>query len=379
MFDRLRLGVLLLACVAVSISGCSNASSGLDSIQVTPSTNAMVQGGPTLQLTATGTFGNAKHLTTASVTSGVVWSSSSSGIAQVDPSTGVVSAGGAGTATITATAQGFAGPVSSSATVTVTAPASGPGGSGPVSSEGLISLTIVPSAITVGDLQDTGNFVAIGTYAVAPVVRDVTNSVVWSSSFPQYFPVTSNTGGNAGATAGIVTAYGSGVNAQITAEVTDPVTQSIQYATATFSCPYVAPCPCTLAYGGCAVDVPSCPNGPVAGSCFPGSEPINPLLSSVTVYNEGLNNTTWLVTAPSATGTPNVINCGPGAGKGNSVCTAYYPVNVPFTLTAPAGTGNFGGWSHNCTPNPNPPTAAGPNTCTLTPTTSSETVGAIFN
>ena len=375
MLDRFCLKMLLLAVLAAPFTGCT-APSGLDSIQVTPSTNAMVAGGPTLQLSATGTFGNAKHLTTAPLTSGVTWTSTSPGIAQVGASTGLVTAVGAGTTTITATAMGYNGPVSSIATVTVTLP-TGTGGTGTTSSTSLISLTIIPSSITVGNLQDTGNFLAIGTYAVAPQVRDVTNSVVWSSSFPNVFPVNTNTGGNIGAPAGIVTAYGSGTNATIIAEVTDPVTRSIQYATASFSCPYVAPCPCTLA-NGCNPAIASCPNGPVAGSCYPGSQ-ASALLSTVTVYNEGLNTTNWLVTAPSATGTPNVINCGPGAGSGKSVCVATYPIGTPFTLTAPAGTGKFGGWSSNCTPVPNPPTEAGPNQCILTPTDASETVGAIFN
>jgi hypothetical protein len=297
---------------------------------------------------------------------------------------GVVMAEANGTTTITATAQGFNGPVSSSVSVTVTG-GSGTGPTGPVSSEGLVSLTIIPSSITVGNLQDTGNFIAIGTYTVAPVVRDVTNSAVWLSSFPNSFPVNSNTGGNAGATAGIVTAYGAGTNATIIAEIVDPVTKSIQYATASFSCPYVAPCPCTLA-NGCNPAITTCPNGPVAGSCFPDSQG-SALLSTVTVYNEGLNNTNWQVTAPSATGTPNVIHCGPGwTGAGGSVCVSTYPVGTPFVLTAPAGAGAFGGWSSNCTPvvspinlTPTTITANGPNYCELDPTTSSETVGVIFN
>lgn len=385
MFNRLCFGALLIAGIAFSFAGCSNSSTGLDSIQVTPATNTMVAGGPTLQLTATGTFGNAKHLTTAAVTTGVAWTSSSSGVARVDASTGVVTAESAGTATITATAKGFNGPVTSTATVTVTAPSTG---TGPVSSTSLISLTIIPSSITVGNLQDTGNFLAIGTYSEAPQVRDVTNSVVWLSSFPNVFPVDTNTGGNSGATAGIVTAYGSGTNAQIMAEVTDPVTGSIQYATASFSCPYVAPCPCSVEQG-CSTPVTSCPNGPVAGSCYPDSQ-ASALLSTVTVYNEGLNNTNWEVTAPSATGTPNVIHCGPGwtlnGGTGGSVCVSTYPIGTPFVLTAPAGAGAFGGWSSNCTPVVSPTdltpatiTAGGPNYCELNPTTSSETVGVIFN
>jgi hypothetical protein len=100
----------------------------------------------------------------------------------------------------------------------------------------------------------------------------------------------------------------------------------------------------------------------------------------LTVYNEGLNTTNWLVTAPSVTGTPNVLHCGPGsngAGLGGSVCVATYPVGSTIMLTAPAGAGNFGGWSYNCSGTA-PVTAGGPNTCKVTLTTN-DTVGAVFN
>jgi hypothetical protein len=386
MFNRFCFGTLLLAGFVVSFTGCT-ASSGLDSIQVTPITNALVAGGPTLQLTATGIYGNAAHTHTQDITTQVTWASSSSGIASVGATTGVVTAAGNGTATITATAMGYKGPVTSSVTVTVT----GGGTTSSTRADGLISLTIVPSSLSVLDLQGTGNFLAIGTYATPPTVRDVTNlpNTTWLSSFPNSFPVNTNSGGNTGATAGIVTAYGSG-GTNITVEVADTgstsTTPSFAYAQATFSCPLTLPCPCTLAHGGCVPDVTVC-STPVPGSCFPGSQG-SALLSTVTVYNEGVNTTNWLVTAPSATHTPNVMHCGPGwAGAGGSVCVATYPVGTPITITAtqPTGTGTFGGWSSNCLPinggtiNPNPSTAAGPNMCTLTPTASSETVGVIFN
>jgi hypothetical protein len=160
-----------------------------------------------------------------------------------------------------------------------------------------------------------------------------------------------------GATAGIVTAYGSG-SAVITAETTGS-DGSIQTATATFNCPLVLP------------DPPTTP-----GSCYPGSQAPS-LLATLTVYNEGLNTTNWLVTAPSATGTPNVIHCGPGSTPGGSVCVATYPIGTNVTLTAPATGAAFGGWSSNCT-NTGPITAVGPNSCTVTLTTN-DTVGAIFN
>jgi hypothetical protein len=79
------------------------------------------------------------------------------------------------------------------------------------------------------------------------------------------------------------------------------------------------------------------------------------------------------------------------------VATYPFPPNgatITVILIAPATGANFGGWSYNCTPStstgvplPGPTyyTAAGPNYCTVTFSTSSTTadtnvtVGAIFN
>ena len=195
------------------------------------------------------------------------------------------------------------------------------------------------------------------TYSAAPVVRDITNypTVTWISSFPSVFPVNNNTTGSLGATAGIVTAYGNG-SALITVEAKNS-DGSLITAEANFNCPLVLPTPTT------------------AGTCYPGSQTPS-LLATITVYNEGLNTTNWLVTAPSATGTPNVLNCGPGA-TGGSVCVATYPVGTTVTLTAPATGAAFGGWSYNCA-NIGTITATGPNSCTVTLLTN-DTVGAIFN
>ncbi len=328
----------------------------ITALTITPGSQSLSASGQTGQFIALGTSGTTGLQTDMTKSEQLKWSSSIPTIASIN-ATGLAAGASLGTSTITAV---YTNPdnsvVSATATVAVTlTPAPEP----------LLSLTIIPSTITVDNLQDTGNFIAIGTFSTPPTVRDLTNSVVWLSSFPNVFPVNSNTTpGNPGAPGGIVTAYGSG-GSTIIAEATDPATGSIQTATATFNCPLVLPNPTG--------------NPPTAGSCYPGSQ-ASALLSTVTVYNEGLNTTSWYITAPSATGTPNVIHCGPGwTGSGSSVCVATFPIGTPVTLTAPAGTGAFGGWSSNCTPTPNPPTAAGPNTCTLIPTTSSETVGAIFN
>jgi hypothetical protein len=321
MFARHCVRGILFLCLGSTFIGCDN--SGLDSIQVSPTTQSLAAG-QTAQLTAIGTYGNASHRTTQNITNAVIWTSTVSSVATVSTS-GLVTALGAGTTTITARTTAYNGTVSSSATVTVT----GSGG-GTTSGGTILSLTVIPSSITVGNLQDTGQFLAIGTFSTSPFVRDVTNlpSTTWISSAPNIFPVNSNdptkSGGNLGASAGIVTAYGIG-SGVITVEAKGG-DGTLQTATATFTCP--------------APDVP-----PKPGQCYQGSQ-VPSLLATLTVYNEGLNTTNWLVTAPSATGTANVLHCGPGssaANLGGSVCVATYPVGTTVTLTAPNTGAKFGG------------------------------------
>jgi uncharacterized protein YjdB len=229
--------------------------------------------------------------------------------------------------------------------------------------EPLLSITIIPNAISVNQILDSGNFLAFGNYSSTPTIRDITNEVTWISSAPDVFPV--ETAGVPGAQAGIVTAYGEG-GAVIIAEMVRPSScasnpsQSIctdsnpdgtvVTQTATFTCPI--------------------------GQC---GSPVAAQLATLTVYNAGQNNSSWLVTAPSSTGVPNLIHCGPsspGLGLGFSVCVGTYPIGSTVTLTeSPAGS-SFGGWSDNCetalnTPNTTP-------TCTVT-LDSNYTVGAIFN
>lgn len=319
-------------------------------VTITPGSQALSASGQTGQFIALGTSGTTGLQTDVTSSSQIKWSSSSPSIVSVSAA-GLATGLSAGSSTITAELTNTDGSVvSATATVAVSiTPAPEP----------LLSLTIIPSSITVGNLQDTGQFLAIGTYATAPYTRDLTNSpnLTWISATPSVFPVDSNTGGNSGATAGIVTAYGNG-SGDIIAEATNPSDGTIQTATATFNCPLLLPTPST------------------AGTCYPGSQ-APALLATLTVYNEGLNTTNWLVTAPSATGTPSVLHCGPGSTSGGSVCVATYPVGTSVILTAPATGAAFGGWSYNCTPT-TAVTAAGPNSCTVTLTTN-DTVGAIFN
>lgn len=397
MSARGYLGLILSVCLIVPVIGCGSAE--VDSISVSPATQSTTIG-QAVQLTAIGTYGHGSShpATQQDVTGKATWTSSAPSIATVS-STGLVTAVAAGTVTITASMNGFTGLVSGTSTVSVINPSGATGGV-----KGLLSLSIIPSSVTVNNLQGTGQFLAIGTFSSAPTVRDLTNSVTWISSAPNIFPISTNGTGAAasGTTAGIITAYGSG-NADVIAEAIDPTTGSIQTAEATFNCPYQAP----TVTNGVMTDVGSCNENTLASA----------LLSTLTIYSAGLNSTGWLVTAPSATGTPNVIHCGPAsstAGLGAPVCTATYPINptlpiaptpacpdvnvpcTPVIITAPAEAGvKFGGWTANCLPSDaagnvytNPPyvnsngpsfwSETGPNYCVVNLTVN-ETVGAIFN
>jgi uncharacterized protein YjdB len=323
-------------------------------VTIIPNSEELSASGQTGQFIALGTLGSNGLDEDVTNSGQITWTSSSPSVATV---TGGLATGvSVGSTTITVELKNPDGSiVSNSAQVTTTNTAA---------PEPLLSLNIIPASITVGNLQDTGQFLAIGTFSVSPTVRDLTNSVTWLSSAPNVFPVSTNGTGvpNPGADAGVATAYGTG-GATIIAEELDPTLTngSIQTATAEFNCPLILPTATT------------------AGSCYPGSQAPG-LLATLTVYNEGLNTTDWLVTAPSATGTPDVVHCGPGssgAGFGGSVCVASYPVGSAVILTAPAGAGNFGGWSYNCTPLA-AITAAGPNSCEVFLTTN-DTVGAVFN
>jgi uncharacterized protein YjdB len=343
-------------------------SEPLTALSITPTAESLSALGQTGQLIALGTSGTTGLEQNVTTSSQLSWTSSIPSIAKVS-SSGLVTGVSAGNTTISALWTNPDGSVvSASVAVTITTT---------TAPEPLLSLTIIPTSISVGNLEDTGNFLAIGTFSTVPYVRDLTNTVAWISDAPNIFPVSTNSDPvNPGAPGGVVTAYGNGTGV-IIAEATSS-DGTIQTATTTFSCPLVLPNP-----NG---------NPPTAGSCYPGSQAAS-LLATITVYNQGLNTTNWLVTAPSATNTPDVLHCGPGwTGSGGSVCTATYPLGTTITLTAPAEAGvAFGGWSYNCTPVV-PINAAGPNSCTITlgnvaPTgtpdvntgNSNVTVGAIFN
>jgi hypothetical protein len=319
------------------------------SVTILPGSQALSAQGQTGQFIALATSGSTGLQQDVTSSSQIKWGSSIPSVATVS-ATGLVTGITAGNSTVSVELTNSDGSVVTGTASVAVSITSAP--------EPLLSLTIIPGSITVGNLQDTGQFLAIGNFSTAPYVRDLTNSptLTWISSLPSVFPVNSNSGGNSGATAGIVTAYGAG-NVVIIAEAKS-TDGTIQTATANFSCPAPG-------------------STPTPGTCYQGSQ-APALLATLTIYNEGLNNSGWLITAPSATGTANVIHCGPAATTGGSVCVATYPIGTAITVTAPAEPGvNFGGWTSNCTP-VLPINAPGPNSCSVVLTTD-DTVGAIFN
>lgn len=362
LYTNTTTGSVVTGVATFTVSG--GAAEQVTSLSMLPTSLSLSSSGQTSQLILLGVAGSSGLTENLTSSPSVTWTSSTPTVATVS-ATGLVTGVNAGSSTIVAQYTNTDGSVVA-ANVAITVAVNGTG----TPLESITSLTVIPGSITVNDFKLSGQFLAIGTFSQAPFVRDVTNdpSTTWLSSEPNSFPVNTNSGGGSGASAGIVTAYASG-SAQIIAESAS-TDKTIQTATATFNCPYqlaAAPLP------------PTCPG-------LPNTLP-SQLISTLTIYNRGLNTTNWLVTAPSATGTADVLHCGPGwTGTGGSVCTASYPTSAgTVILTSPSGAGAFGGWSSNCTPsdvngNPiaGPGTPGGPNYCVVSLVTD-DTVGIIVN
>jgi hypothetical protein len=198
------------------------------------------------------------------------------------------------------------------------------------SPEPLISINVVPASTVVSNKGMTQQYLAFGTFTTIPTLRDITDTVTWITLEPNLVSI--NSAGTPGEVAGLATAmgyYGLGV---IYAEdtTTNPDHTLVLSNPVTFTC-----------------------KEPDADACDQSVAPA--LLATLTVFNAGSNSTNWLITAPSDTGVPNLIHCGPGsviAGLGNSVCTGTYAAGTNVTITASlagaALNNTFGGWTANC-------------------------------
>jgi hypothetical protein len=305
------------------------------------------------------------------ITNQVIWKSNTptvasicTAVAGVNPATpiscpttpGLVTAASAGTSIISAT---WVNPDSTELVQQATYSVNiGP------SPEPLISINVVPGDTTVSNKGMTQQYLAFGSFTTVPTYRDITDSVTWITLDPNLVSI--NSAGTPGEAAGLATAMGEEGLGVIYAEATNPDGTIVLSSPVTFTCqiPGVTPPICSQA---------------VAPS----------LLATLTVFNAGSNSTNWLITAPSDTGVPNLIHCGPGsllAGLGNSVCTGTYAAGTNVTITASLGgaalDNTFGGWTANCdttvdTPN-TAATCAFPNTATPSGLIGNQSAGALF-
>lgn len=301
----------------------ASVSQSLQSLSIIPTSQTVLSLGEKSQFIAIGSYGG-NPATTVNLTNQVTWGSSDASVATID-SSGVITATGAGTTTVTAIATdpNTQNVVTGTATFTVTIPAS---------TEPLLSLTIIPGSQSVGTVNETGQFIAIGTFSSAPTTRDVTSQVTWTSSDPKVATINAS---------GLATGLNTGSTA-ITAIYKEP-DGSLVTGAASFS----------------------------ESSAGAGIQ-----MATLTIVPAGANAPNGDVVSTDSTGALQVIHCGPGL-TGGSVCVGTFPLGSTVTLTATPELGSgasFYGWSSNCTVND--PTK--PNVCTVT-LSDNDTVGAIFN
>jgi hypothetical protein len=414
MIFRPVISCVLIACGAFFV-GCS-ASSTLSSIQVTPGTASVGTIGSTTQFTATGTYVRSGHPSnTQNITTGVTWASSSTDVATVNAS-GVATAVGIGTTSITATMTSSTGSVVGTASLTVAT--GGVGGA-----RDLTAITMIPGSQTLNAIGASAQFIVTGTYSAPPTTENLAGQVTWASSATDVATVNSS---------GLATAVGCGSSscaATITASATSlsgstiigaatltvspgsapqqrtlsainivpgPGTQTLAtlgetaqfIATGTYTAsPTTVDMTDTVTWASSAVDIATINSSGLATAVNCGTASCITVITATAQAQDGtLVVGTSNLTVNPGTGTPPLpqlsvylvgagtgtvvssppgINCN-GSGTG---CSAYFPTGSSVTLTATPG--GFGGWSANCTPN----TA---NPCTVTMSTN-ETVGAIFN
>jgi hypothetical protein len=187
--------------------------------------------------------------------------------------------------------------------------------------EPLLSINIVPGGTTVSNKGQTGQYLAFGTYSTTPTVRDLTSQVTWISLLPEVASIDS--WGIAGEIGGLATAQGYTGNAVIYAEATNPDGTVVLSNPQTFSCA-----------------------DPVTSVCD--QNVAHPQFATITVFIAGENTTPGYIVAPSDTGVPNLIHCGPGyKGPGGQVCTGTYETGTTVILKEnfSFGSTSFGGWS----------------------------------
>jgi len=275
----------------------------LVSLAVDPTTQSASAAGQTAQFLAIGTTntGATQNLTNVSQ-----WTSSDSSVATINAATGLATAVGNGTATITAVASNPDGSVvSGQATYTVKTSSSG-------SSEPLVSLAIVPSTETATAVNQTAQFIAIGTTATGTTVNLTNQSAtvsgatvsaaVWSSSNASTAKINSATG--------LATATGAGVSA-ITAIAKNP-DGSVVTGTATYT-----------------VTIPNAPEPLVSLAIMPGSQ-------AASAAGQTAN---FIAIGTTASGTTVNLTNQSATVNGSTISAAKWTSSSPSTATINSATG----------------------------------------
>ena len=170
-------GITATSDMTVTIPGSTSGTTGstIVSLAIIPGSQSVASPTQTTQFLAIGTTSSA---TTVNLTGQVAWSSSSTQIATIGVATGLATAVGQGSTTITAIYTNSTGGtvVAGTATFTVT------GGT----TEKYTAVAITPGTQGLSASGQTGQFIALGTSGTTGLETDVTNSaqIKWSSSIP---------------------------------------------------------------------------------------------------------------------------------------------------------------------------------------------------
>lgn len=215
--SQFALAAVSLACILV-LAGCGSGTPVLTSISVSPATQTIVVP-TTQQFTATGTYSDGSSKPGLAVT----WSSSTASVATIDPSSGVATAVGAGSTSITAAASGV---TSSPATLNVNQ---------------LQSIAVAPLTVTIG-VGQTQQYAATGTFkmfdgstSTSDITSQVNSANGWSSSAANVATI-GNTGlatAIAVGSAGITAALSGVTSPAATLTVSAPVAVSLVVSPAT--------------------------------------------------------------------------------------------------------------------------------------------------
>jgi len=299
-------------------SGSGPAIHDLISLTIIPGAQTVNAIGETAQFIVIGTFNNSP--TTQNMAGLVTWQSSDTNVASISSSGQATAVGCASTsclATITASATSLTGSTITGTTTLTVSPGSGP------ATRTLSAITIIPGLGTqiLQSLNETVQFLAIGTFTASPVTQDLTDKVTWQSS-----------------DVGIATINSSGLATSV-------------------GCSSTTGCITTI-----TASTTSATNADILGTSnltvFPGTGGSG--LPSLAVYTVG-SGTGTVVSNPAG------VNCVAGVG-----CTGFFTAGSSVQLTAtPTAGSTFGGWSSNCQPDTQP-------TCTVV-MNDNQTVGAIFN